>query len=96
MTAIDPGPRVLPSRTAALNGLRDLVAFLDAHPHVPVPTQITVEPHAARDADGFEQIARIARHLRVAAVAAPNGTRRAARTFGPVTFAALYHPAVPR
>ena len=86
----------LDSRARALRGLRDMVAFLDAHPGVPVPTAITIEPHAANDLDGFERLARIAHHMGVTTTATPIGTQRATRTFGPVTFAAVYHPAVPR
>lgn len=93
MTATDPRERTL-DRVQALNGLRDLVAFLDAHPAIPVPTQITVEPHAATDLDGFEQLARIAHHMLARTVTTPNGTQRVSRRFGPVTLAAVYYPAV--
>lgn len=96
MSALDPAVRAQASRTAALNGLRDMIAFLDAHPQVPVPTAITIEPYAANDTDGFEQLARIAHHMGVTTRATPNGTQRAVRKFGPVAFAAAYHPVVPR
>jgi hypothetical protein len=89
-----PNPIPADPRTKALNGLRDLVAFLDAHPHIPVPTAITIEPRAAHDTDGFEQLARIAHHMGARPISTPNGTQRVSRAFGPVTFSAVYHPVV--
>lgn len=91
-----PDPVPTDSRTRALNGLRDLIAFLDAHPQIPAPTAITIEPHASNDLAAAEQLARIAHHMGVSVRSTPNGTQLAEKRFGPVTFAAMHHPAVIR
>lgn len=83
-----------PTRPAKLAGLRQLLDHLDAHPLLPVPTTVTIDVHVERDADGFEEIARIAARLGVAPVSTPFGTARAACKFGPVTLAYVYHPAL--
>lgn len=80
------------TRFDELHGLRHLQAYLEAHPRLPVPTTITIDVHARTDADGFEAVARAAYHLGVNPVSTPNGTQRAARKFGPVTYAVVYHP----
>jgi len=78
-----------------LRGLLDMVNFLATHHAVPIPTTITVEVHAPSDLDGFEKVARAAHHLGVTALSTPNGTQRASRKFGPVTYAVVYHPIHP-
>jgi len=71
-------------RVAAVNALRDLVAFLDARPEVPVPAEITAyvaapEPYAADRA-----MALAARRMGAALRIAPDGTTSAVKAFGPV------------
>ncbi|HEV2342997.1 MAG TPA: hypothetical protein VGS97_02785 [Actinocrinis sp.] len=84
-----------PTRAARLAGLRQLLGHLDAHPALPLPAVVTVEVHAATDLDGFEQVARAAHQLGVSVTTALNGTQRAAKRFGPATFAVVYHPQHP-
>lgn len=85
-----------PPRSARLAGLRQLLDYLDANIPLPVPTSITIDVHAQSDLDGFEQVAHAAARLDATVATTPNGTRRAARQFGPVTYAVMYHPAVTR
>lgn len=80
------------TRHGALSGLRQLLDHLDAHPSLPVPTTVTVDVHAENDLAGFEAVARAAHQLCVTPVSTPNGTQRAAKKFGPVTYAVVYHP----
>ena len=84
-----------PTRARHLGGLRQLLEHLDAHPQLPIPTTITVEVHTSNDLDGFEEVARAAHRLGVRVQSAPNGTQRASRDFGPVTYAVVYHPTLP-
>ncbi len=83
------------SRVGRLAGLRRLLDELDAHPTLPVPSTVTVEVRAGNDLDGFEAVARAAHLLGVTALSSPNGTYRASRDFGRVTYAVVYHPLHP-
>ena len=81
-----------PTRAAKLAGLRQLLDHLDANVPLPIPTTITIDVHAQNDLDGFEQVARAAARLGVTVASTPNGTQRAAKRFGPVEYAVMYHP----
>jgi hypothetical protein len=89
---MSPTPAVRDTRAEALQGWREVIAYLEAHPELPVPRQITYALHSPSDLDGFERLAQIAHHLGAKASAAPNGTQRAAKAFGPATFAVVYVP----
>ncbi|MBS2962624.1 hypothetical protein KGA66_06165 [Actinocrinis puniceicyclus] len=80
------------SHAQALEGLRELAAFLDGHGQLPLPREITVVLAPVDDADGRRAIARAARELGVQVKNAPNGTLRAERAFGPVRYAVVYMP----
>lgn len=83
-------------RHDTLAGLRELLDMLAGHMGLPVPTTITVDVHADNDLDGFELVARAAHHLDVAVLSSPSGVQRAARDFGPVTYAVVYIPQHPK
>jgi len=81
------------ARARQLRGWLDLVNFMATHEQqVPIPTTITYDVRAETDMDGFEQVARIAHRMGVTPVTTPNGTHRAEKKFGPVTYAVVYHP----
>lgn len=86
LTAVDP------HRAAALNGMRDLVAFLEAHPHVPAPRVITYTVQADNDLDGAERLARIAHHMEARVMIAPDRTQRAVRAFSRICLVVQYFP----
>lgn len=83
-------------RYDALSGLRQLCDALAMHMALPIPKTITVDVHAENDLDGFEAVARAAYFLDATVLTAPNGTQRAARDFGSVTYAVVYVPQHPR
>lgn len=83
-------------RYDALAGLQELLIELAAHTNLPVPKVITVDVHAENDLIGFEVVGRASAHLGVTVHTAPNGTQRAVRQFGPVTYAVVYTPQHPK
>jgi hypothetical protein len=82
------------TRAAKLAGLRRMLDELDANPLLPVPTAVTYDVAAESDLDGFEAVSRIAHRLDVPLASSLMGTQRAAKQFGPVTLAYVYHPAL--
>jgi hypothetical protein len=73
-----------PNRAAQINGLRDLVAFLDARPEVPVPEEITACIAVPGGAQGDQEMMLAARGMGAALRIAPDGTTSAVKVFGPV------------
>lgn len=82
-------------RAAIIQGLIDLAAFLAAHPDVPVHDDLEVLYHVFGGSDE-EKRARadcIAAAMGTPAERQKNGSYRAVRAFGPVSYCALAIPA---
>lgn len=95
---ITPTPANQPARTEAINGLRQLADFLDAHPDVPVADHSWTLHAFPRDAedDATEQaeVDHVAVILGVTVRddTANGGHYLAARTFGRVTYEFVHIP----
>ncbi|HEX4818435.1 MAG TPA: hypothetical protein VFV66_37335 [Nonomuraea sp.] len=80
-------------RSALINGLIDLAAFLEAHPDVPVPFSVTVHhfPGQASDDDQRAEIDQIAALVgsEIAYEDSPYGHYATSRLFGPVEYRAV-------
>ncbi|GAA3695407.1 hypothetical protein GCM10022224_071340 [Nonomuraea antimicrobica] len=80
-------------RTALINGLLDLAAFLEAHPDVPVSSSVTVHhfPDQASDADQRAEIDQIAALIgsQIDREDSPYGHYATSRLFGPVEYRAV-------
>jgi hypothetical protein len=79
-------------RVGLLSGLRKLLDFLDAHPTLPVFSTVTVTIGADDDLDGFEKVTRAAHVMGVTAVTTAQGTHRAVKQFGSLSYVVEYHP----
>ena len=84
-------------RQSFITGLRDLAAYLQAHPSIPVPTHGTnISLYAAATDDGGRgQVAHIAAQLGapVADDTRHGGHLTATRLFGPIAYAVISIPA---
>ncbi|MEU8321186.1 hypothetical protein AB0C33_22785 [Nonomuraea sp. NPDC048881] len=80
-------------RTALINGLLDLAAFLEAHPDVPVTTSVTVDhfPRHHTDAEKCADIDQIAARIgsTIDQADIPYGHYSTSRFFGPVEYRAV-------
>ncbi|MEV4073012.1 hypothetical protein [Nonomuraea fuscirosea] len=80
-------------RTALINGLLDLAAFLEAHPDVPVSSSVTVHhfPCQASDADQCAEIDQIAALVgsQIDFEDSPYGHYATSCLFGPVEYRAV-------
>ncbi|MDX3101610.1 hypothetical protein [Nonomuraea angiospora] len=80
-------------RTALINGLLDLAAFLEAHPDVPVSSNVTVHyfPDQPSDADQRAEIDQIAALVgsKIDYKDSPYGHYTTSRLFGPVEYRAV-------
>ncbi|MEU7004498.1 hypothetical protein [Nonomuraea sp. NPDC046570] len=81
------------NRTALITGLRDLAAFLEANPDLPVPRGATVHhfPRRVNDVDLCAEVDQIAAHLGtvVDAEEIPHGHYSTSIHFGPVEYKAV-------
>jgi hypothetical protein len=93
--------RVIPGdlieRAQVIAGLRQLAAYLDQHPDVPVCPfgwDLNVYPRQATEAQNRAEVDRIAAILAVTATdqTSTGGHYTAARTFGRITYQATYIP----
>lgn len=80
-------------RTAFINGLLDLAAFLEAHPNLPVPPYITVYYFPNQDSDAAQsaEIDQIAPVLgsNINQESASRGHYATSRMFGPIEYRAV-------
>ncbi|TDE54112.1 hypothetical protein E1295_15875 [Nonomuraea mesophila] len=80
-------------RSALINGLLDLAAFLEAHPQVPVSSSVTVHhfPDQNSDADQRAEIDQIAALVgsEIDYEDSPYGHYATSRLFGPVEYRAV-------
>jgi hypothetical protein len=80
-------------RTALINGLIDLAAFLEAHPDVPVPFSATVHhfPRQSSDPELRDEIDQIAALVgsEIDYEDSPYGHYATSRMFGPVEYRAV-------
>jgi hypothetical protein len=90
-------PSDLLHRTKVIRGLRQLAAYLDTHPGVPVCPfgwDLSVYPQHADDADRAAEVDRIAALLGVTVTdkTPEGGHYTAARNFGLITYEAVHVP----
>lgn len=94
MTITEIAPQAGTGHTAVTGGLRNLAAFLDGHPDLPLstgPSPLTVFAHGTDDAEARAEVDRIAAILGVtAAFSFGRNTYKAVRDFGGgVTYEAI-------
>lgn len=79
-------PEALPAaeRVVQINALRDLVAFLDARPEVPIPAEVTAYIAVPGGVQGDREMMLAARRMGAALRVAPDGTTSAVKVFGPL------------